>query len=535
MTGAPKVPAGNWLDRVVGYVDPVRQVRRERARVQLGAWAGLGGSGAYTGASRSKSGLAQWFTRNLSPDAATLADLGTLRERSRDLVRNEPLAGGAIATLATNVVGAGLRPRPMIDREVLGLDDAEADAWERAAEREWWLATGTAEIDAARTLNFGGLQELALRSVLEGGDVFALRLYAPRPGSPYGLKIQLIEAERVCNPAGTVDTVEIAGGVEVDRYGAPVAYHIARGYPGERGRGLVPFALETDRVAAFGEQSGLRNVLHVYRPARPGQRRGVPYLAPVVEAIKQLGRYAEAEILAAVINSCFAVALRSETGDAGAGLAGEPAAGDDIIVTEPGQIFSLAPGESVESFTPGRPSQNFDPFFQSIVRHIGVGLEIPFEILLKHFTASYSASRAALETFWQMIKSRRSWFADSFCVPVYEAVIIEAIAAGRLQAPGFWRDPLVRQSWLQCEWVGPAQPQLDEVKAVKAAGERVALGISTLAEESAARGSDWELNHKQRVKEMAARTADGLELVAAPAAGGAPPPPAADETDEDEE
>lgn len=231
----------------------------------------------------------------------------------------------------------------------------------------------------------------------------------------------------------------------------------------------------------------------------------------------------QAEIMAAVISAMFTVFVKSEDPDGLSSMNEAPAGtptgrDDDEFRLGSGAILDLMPYESIEIADPKRPNQAFDPFMQAILRQVGVALEIPFEILIKHFTASYSAAQAALVEAWKFFRSRRQWLAGSFCQPVYEAVIAEAVARGRLHAPGFFSDPLIRAAYLDTEWVGPPRGQIDQLKETNAAKERVNLGISTLAEETAAlTGGDWEQKHRQRAKEHRVRVEDGLETGAAPA------------------
>lgn len=121
-----------------------------------------------------------------------------LRSRSRDLARNAPIATGAINTTVANVIGEGLRLQSAIDYETLGLTEDQADAWERAAEREWRLWCKRADFSGVQS--FGELQALAFRSMLESGDCFAVRRYRQDAGGTYGTKVQLLEADRISNP-----------------------------------------------------------------------------------------------------------------------------------------------------------------------------------------------------------------------------------------------------------------------------------------------------------------------------------------------
>ncbi len=497
----------NVIDRIVRYLDPVKAERRFRARAMLAL------SGSYIGASRAKRSLSQWRTSWGDADSDTLYDLPILRDRSRDLIRNAPLATGAINTVCTNVVGTGLKLQSRIDREALGMDEDEADAWESNTEREFRLWAESQECDAARTLTFAGIQNLVFRSALESGDTFILMPYIDRPGSPYGLKLQVIEGDRVCNEGNAPDGPDVSGGVKKDSYGAPLAYHIMDQHPGsilglkKRSWTIVP---------AFGEASGRRNALHLFWQLRPGQTRGVPYLAPVIEPLKQLDRYTEAELMAAVISGMFTVFIKTETGDgdlspmAPTSEVGGKTTDEDYKLAS-GAIVGLAPGEDIAVADPKRPNTAFDPFVLAILRQIGVSLELPFEVLVKHFTASYSAARAALLEAWKFFATRRHWLAVNFCQPVYEAWMDEAVSMGRISAPGFFDDPLVRKAYLGTEWVGPAKGMIDERAEVEAAQMRVDMGISTLAEETAAlTGGDWEKKHVQSAKEFRARKEAGL-------------------------
>ncbi len=148
-----------------------------------------------------------------------------------------------------------------------------------------------------------------------------------------------------------------------------------------------------------------------------------------------------------------------------------------------------------------------------------MGLELPYEVLIKHYTSSYSAARAALLEAWAFFRCRRDWLATDLCQPIYETWMDEAVARGRIDAPGFFDDPMLRHAWLGSQWVGDGPGAIDPLKEVGAARERVELGISTLAEETMLHdGGDWETKHAQRVKEHKLRQDGGLVALPAPAA-----------------
>ena len=521
------------LDRVVAAIDPVAAVRRQQARQVLAVY-----GEAYHGADHRRRAIRNWRPAASSPDAATLPQLVDLRAHSRDLVRNNPLAGGAVATVTTSVVGTGLSVQPQLLAARLRMTPEQAREWGQQAKEYFELWASRAEwCDMAARLNFYGLQELAFRSALESGDCFGLLPMQRLMGEPFLTKVQLVEADRVMNPRSGVtsiaDSEEWAGGIRVDGNGRAVSAWIADRHPGD----VTAGALGGREVPFFAANTGRRGLMHLCAFNRPGERRGVPYLAPVMEPLKQLGTYTDAEIMAAVVSGMFTVFVQrpvpedprqraaEQDGTVGPGQVKNAEIGLDS-----GAIIELGEGEQINTANPGRPNTAFDPFVQAILRQIGVRLELPFEVLIKHYTASYSAARAALLEAWRFYRKRREWLAGQFCQPVYEAVITELVLDGRLRAPGFLRDPLLRACYLRAVWIGDAPGAIDPMKEAEAAGKRIEIGISDKAAETVAySGRNWEDVHAQRVREQEAERRDGLAAAPAqPAAAGAGAAPADD-------
>lgn len=471
-----------------------------RARM---AWKLLSAS-SYIGADRSRRATRNWVTSQGDADTDILFDLPTLRERSRDAIRNNPIALGAINTKVTNIVGAGLKLNAQIDAGFLGMSDEQAEQWQDAVEREFnaW-ACSPDSCDIQRTSNFYDLQALAFRSTLENGDVFALLPDQMYIDGDYGLKIQLIEADRCSNPGRKSDTSKLAGGIERDDNGAPVQYHITDKHPGQRGAKLT-----WQSYPAFGSETGRRNVLHLYHQLRVGQTRGVPDLAPITEMLKELSDYSKAELDAAVVTSFLGIVTTTPTRQGLGAMAGTSAASDknEPYKLGPAVVLDLAEGEDVKVVDPNRPNANFDPFVLAILRQIGIALELPYELLIKHFTSSYSAARAAMEDAKRFFKVRRSWLASRFCQPIYELFLYEAIASGRIIAPGFLQDPQIRRAYSGTyidQWIGPAWASIDPKKENEAYEIEQRHGWRTAQEITAEKtGGDWRKKVVRRNKEM---------------------------------
>ncbi len=232
--------------------------------------------------------------------------------------------------------------------------------------------------------------------------------------------------------------------------------------------------------------------------------RAVPYLAGVIGHLKLLSDYSDAELQAAVTSACFTIFIETETGDTGlAPIEGndpQPDTDDKDYRIKPAGLIELARGEKVYSANPGRPNSSYEQFIIAILREVGAYLGVGRELLLIDFMKNFSASRAAMVTAYKRFNAERAFLVRHFCALILERVLEEAMFLERIAAPGF-DDPLLRQAYLGARWIGPSQTQLDEVKAARAAKDRIGVGTSTIADETASIGGDFDQNVPQILKE----------------------------------
>ena len=490
---------------------------------------------SYAGASHTKRNFKGFNVSSGTPAEDINANNYTLRQRSRMLYMSAPIATAALKRQRTNIVGPGLRLKPTIDRKALGMTEEQAAEWERHTLAEWNLWAGNKRAcDATGVNNFYGMQQLAALAWPMSGDVFALvKMEADKVTRlmPYAFRLHLLEADRVRTPdvtpgvmgAGpfTVDLTTqkltnghtIFDGVEVDKGGAIVAYHIANTHPYQTDGTETKFV----RVPAYGEKTGLPNILHIMDSERPEQYRGVPYLAQAIEPLLQMRRYTEAEITAAVVQSFFTAFVITEAAHDGDVPTFNETGPDQVshdpneYELGPGTTHFLEPGEDVKFGAPTHPNTGFDKFMLALCQQIGACLEIPADLLLMQFNSSYSASRGALLEAWKGFRMRREWLTDDFCRPVYEIWMTEAVARGRISAPGFFSDPIIRQAYLGSKWIGPVQGSLNPAQEVQADVTAVENGFTT-REDVAVRmnGSDYPQNvDKLTVENEALRKANG--------------------------
>ena len=437
---------------------------------------------AWKGASAVTEALRAFYAPNGSADRDISMDLDVLRRRSRQLFQNNTFSRAMISSFTTNVVGTGIKARPTLKQwEILGLTQEEAEKWNRKAQDLFELWACSKKCDAERKNDFAQLQDLALKTALLGGDCFALGCYNKNL-DPFGLNIKLLEGERCQNPLGALDSDALTEGVEVDKNGAPRAYHFTT-KPVWSIDEYTDY-IDTIRVPAF-DSFGNPNVVHIFTSDRTDQRRGVPMLAPVILQLKQQERYQDAELMAAVISACFTAVLENNVPDEAEDLYGNvpedervektdsygnviPGGAQPALEMKPGAVWSLAQGQKISSLNPQRPNVNYQPFVESVFSEAAAACGVSFEVVLRKFNSSYNAVRAALlesqKTFNKMCMN----FVADFCKPIYEKWLANAVILGIVDAPGFFENPIKRKLWSQCLWIGDAPFLLDPKKETEA-------------------------------------------------------------------
>lgn len=479
------------MDDFIGIFSPSAAYKRKAFRKAQSML------GSYRAADRTRL-RSNWWPGSGSPDEDLLPDLATLRERSRDLNRNDAHAAGITTTVNSNTVGTGIKPQARVKSKKLGISDDEAAAFQEAAEDNWekWCPYA----DAGGRMDFYEIQNLVDRQILENGEVILLPLMLEDRSRPFLLAFDVIEADRLETPPDKRADRSIRYGVEIGERGEPVSYHIRTTHPGDmivaKDRGLAKYT----RIPAYGE-TGRKNVFHLYWVNRPGQTRGVPFFAPVMNYFKDLADYMEAELVAARVAACFAIFIKKEDAYSAAlgGTSETNARAQRLEELEPGMIDYLSPGEDITAFNPNRPGGQFEPFVDRILRAISTGLNLPYEIVAKDFSkTNYSSARAALLEARRYFMVRQSWLSRKLCQPAWEMLQEEAFLRNKLPANSFYEK---KGDWLRARWIAPGWQWVDPVKEATSSELAINIGISTMADEAASQGRDWEEVLEQRARE----------------------------------
>lgn len=544
------------MDRMVAAFSPAAGARRLVGRAALQAATALtsgsptdpggriSGRGGYNAANSNRRQTRGWFARARSPNADYVGGQKTLIARSRDTAMNMPLGTAAIERPVAFVVGTGLMAIPEIDPQAVGIDPEQIKKITARIATDYDEYMSSTDPDAERTATGYGLQEIILRGALESGDVLQLRVMPEtQPGRRSTTAWKLYEADWVVSPFGHVEGEALASGagagnicvagIEMDSYSAPIAFHVLKKDPGSYGWRTAD---DTVRIPAWGTQTDLPSACHVMAKRRAAQSRGVPILAPVLEILKQVSDLTEAELFAAVLTGMLAITYKSP----GAGAMPEPdyTPDENAIVQggpqpstaaqrdygfEAGTVLEIDSDAEVDVKAPGRPNPAFDPFFIGLARQISAAIEVPVEVLLLHFTSSYTASRAAFETFYQVVRRWREWLASHAETPRYRAWLFEQVARGRYKLPGFLTNADKRAAWSKVRFRGDGKISMDPAREAKALEIHEAHAWRTGAEITAElTGGDYDSNVRTRIDEHH-RFVDGDLPIPNAVGGGAAP------------
>ena len=441
-----------------------------------------------------------WIADSGGINALTLGSLQMQRNRARDLARKVPWAASAIEAVAADIVGQGIRPSSQAK-------DTKFRSALEALWREWVM-----ESDADQVVSYYGQQMLAVRTVIEAGECFIR--FRPRrisDGLTVPLQIQILEPEFVPldNAFGMWPKPGniIKQGIEFDKLGKRVAYWIYKNHPFDYS-GLGGFnSLEISRVPAS-------EVMHVYKPLRPGQIRGLPWLSSVILRVRDLLEYEDAELVRKKVAAMFvAFVTKNATGEnplpEDEDIYGDD--GDDEVAPtslESGSVQILDNQEDVKFSNPPDSGNNYEAFLKSQLRAIAVAVGATYEAMTGDYSDSnFSSARMSRNTTQRRTKPFQDTINFQMNRPVMARFIETAILAGELKAPGYLDNP---RDYTRTDWVAPGWPYTNSKEEAAADELRIKAGLASRRKVVRERGDEVEDIDAEQAADNA--RADSLDL-----------------------
>lgn len=473
-------PGVKWgvVDRALAVVSPRAAAKRYAARISIDNLR-RGYESAQKG--RQTDG---WKTATSAADTEIGAAGVVLRDRMRDLVRNNALAAQAVQVLVNNIVGYGIRPRAASSNKALNKKvDKLFEKWAKSA-------------DAHGHTDFYGLQVLAVREMIEGGDLFALKrpLRGAEANGEVPLKVELREADHL-DASKFLEVYEgerIKQGIEYDRSGRRRAYWMFPDHPGDVS---LAFSRRLDSVRVPADM-----VAHLFERQRV-QSRGVPWGTPALTALRDLGDWQVAEMVRKKTEACMVGIVFGDDQELSATPTIKDADGRTIEQVEPGLFAYASGGKDIKfnqpSATPGIREWNL------VQMHIiAAGFRIPYALMTGDLSqANFSSSRAGLNEFRRMVEQVQ-WqiVIPMFCERVWSWFIDAAFTAGLIASPD-----------VPAEWAPPKFESVNPWQDAQTDLLEVRSGFATVPQMTAKRGYDWRSNLEEQAEFIAA--ADAAELV----------------------
>lgn len=463
-----RAPSLGPIESVIAAFSPKRGAQRAAARL---AMENLRGYDASARGPRTDG----WRTTGRAADAEIAAAGSLLRDRMRDLVRNNPIAANAVSVLTTNLVGSGIQPRAKTGNK--RLDKKANEIWA-------WFA---ANCDADGHTNFDGLTTLAVREMVEGGDVFAIRRRrSMRDGLRVPLQIEMKEADHLDDRKmeNRQDGNVVDGGIEFNPSGRRAAYWLFPDHPGRRSP-IFTRSLEAVRVPADG-------VIHLYERQRV-QNRGVPWGAPVMRSMRDLDDWQTSELTRKKTEAAMVGVVLGDDDGEGINPDGEAvgadrrrdrgvvdAGGQQVEGFEPGMFFYAKGGRDIKFNQPASTGGVYE--WNRVQLHfIAAGFRVPYALLTGDLSqTNFSSSRVGLNDFRRLIDALQ-WqlIIPGWCQPIWDWCFEAAYLAGLIDRPN-----------IGVEWAPPSFQQVNPLQDAQADLVEVRAGFASLPQMIAKRGYD---------------------------------------------
>lgn len=435
----------------------------------------------FEGASKGKR-LSRWQASSTSPNVEVSGGLKTLRDRSRDLRRNNPYAARAIQAIGSNVVGEGIMTRFMHDNDQPGKKSR--------LEQEWDKWAGTTAIDFDGQHDIYSLQLLIMEAVAESGEVLVRKRYDSTREFP--LQYQVLESDFLDLNAQSVagSTTTVIQGIEFDSKGRRIAYHLYEQHPG--GHDHFTFnSVKTNRIPA-------EEIYHIYRMERPGQARGIPWLSPVMVRLKDFDEFEDAQLVRQKIAACFTAFVH----DISAEVFDEEADDEDLgSKIEPAMIEHLPAGKTVTFANPPGVT-NYKEYTSTVLHGIAVGVGLTYEVLTNDYSGvNFSSGRMG----WiEMNRNVKVWRQNIIQLKFLEPLVNDFKRVAEIKG-------IPTKGYVHTH-IPPKREMIDPTKEIPAAIMAVKGGLSTLSDEVMAQGKDFKEHLQQYSKDMATLDELGIKV-----------------------
>lgn len=452
----------NWLDSLIGWISPEAGVKRQAWRQTFE------GMRHYDAGSYGRQN-ANWYAINQSAEQTDRYSRDVVRARARDLERNSDLMTSTISPFIRNIVGKGL---------ILQAETESAEL-NKEIEKLWKVWTKKRNCDVTGTQSLNQMLRMAVRRKKVDGGILFVKRYTKSGILPFKLQIFEVDELDASQVAPKHQGDRVVGGIEYDRYNAPVGYWI-RQYTLDGMSISEPVFLKAD------------DVIFYFSKRRPSQLREMSDMSQAVTRVRDTNEYMNAVAVKQRIEACFGIAVKrnNPTGTIGrAPTYNGPVQTYAGKTVSPGMILEMNPGEEIQAINPQGQASDAASFVKLLQRLIGAGQGISYEATSRDMSqTNYSSARQGLIEDSMTFAEEDELLLD-ILDEIYETFLISAVLSGALTIPGFWER---KEDYFKHRFDKPPKPWIDPSK--EAAATKIALqtGQKTFKQIAAENGSDWQ-------------------------------------------
>lgn len=434
----------NFIDKAVGFVNPLAGLRRVTARR------------AYEAAGRGRRNKSMKGASSTSANVEIGNALTDLRNRSRHFVRNNGWAKRALTANCDNVIGQGIRPAPAGTLEQIKEIKA---IWKK------WAESVNCDYDGKNT--FYGLQEIIFSEICEAGDCLVIRRKVkPTKKNPIPIQLQVIEGDQLDESKDGINEKGFARlGVQFDNEGKRIGYWIYRNNPNE---------ITGSLYSSSSEFISVDDVIHPFELLRAGQVRGVPMGVSAFMKLSDFSDYEDAQLVRQKAAAAFTAFVSGK----------DKVNAEEVETLEPGIIEYLNEGETITFSNPPK-ADGYDEYSKKILQGVAAAYGITYEMLTMDYSnVNFTSGRMAkIDISNRFRKLQYNMFVPQVCVPVWEWFTDAAIMAGLTR---------LRIECNAMDWTAPRVQQLDPVKETNARVLQLQAGLTTWSEVVREDGRDPE-------------------------------------------
>lgn len=451
----------------------------------------------YAAAARNRL-VQDWIAQSTSIDSEIRGSLSALRDRSRQLGRDNDYIRSLFGSIQDNVIFLGID----FQSQAFDKNGAPNEILNDLIEKKWKRWCRKENCHVAGMLNFLEIQRVLVRTVAESGEIYIRKVYKSFGNSRIPFSLQLFEGDQIPHELNSVASNgnEIKMGIEFNEWGRPVAYYLKTKHPGDQFTHKISNKDDIIRVSA-------EEIIPVFISERVAQSRGVPITASCILKMHHLSGFEESEVINARATSCLMGFVENEEGEVNSDGTED---GERVTEFEPGSIKYLGPGEKFIVPDLKRPNGQFEPFNRTTLRGVAAGSQTSYESVSKDYSQhNYSSTRQALINERDHSQVIQRLIIDQFHQPVFEAWLDSTVLCGEIKIPDY---EINIEMYQNVQWLPRGWQWIDPYKDILASKEAIRAGLDTQSNVLAKAGLDFETVLKQRKREIELSKKYGIDF-----------------------